>query len=198
MKSVSALLSVAALAVAPSQASALKWKLSSASCNGFPFRQVTLDETCGDADCALGDAVLVTGSVYADRAFYDAPVQLRACLGSWCPDGATADAGTLCDWVTGTQGQQCGEIGKYQVSYDGTVPSDANVPYDVYTYLQGVALRRRATIEIGVGNCGEEGEAFRVATVGLAWAGAAYAAKRRRRRGEEDDDGEREKSSGFV
>ena len=193
MRSVQALLlAAAALAAAPAPAAALRWKISSSSCDGSPFRDLKISVACdGSSSCDLGDTATVTGTVYAASDFDDDKVKLQACFTSYCPEYAATDAGNVCDWLTGADGQECGAAGSYGIYREEEIPSSEQVPSNLYSWLQGLV-----TIRIAVGDedeCEAESGAYSTAysaagLAGLALAGAAYAAKRRRRGGAGDDE----------
>ena len=201
MKSLSTLLSVASLATAPSSVSALRWKLKGSSCDGSPFKNVNIGVTCnGSSSCGLGDTATVSGTVYAKNAFDDdAQVNLQACIVSsyWCPKEASKDAGSICDWLTATDNQSCGQVGNYAVSWTEDIPSSDQVSGSMYSFAKSLVI-----IVMKVGDEEEceadaDGSNMSYSAIGLAslaLIGAAYAAKKRRRDGDNDD----EKATAFV
>lgn len=179
-----------------SAAHGIGWSISGCSSSTFTSRSISI-ACSGSSSCSLGDTARVSGSVYATSSFDDEEVTLQPCILSsslYCPDYARIGAGSLCDWLSPSDGQDCGEAGTYDVYHEEKIPEEDKVP----SYLQSM-LSYGVTVDmvLGDGSCG--GGSYQMAygmagAASLALLGAA--ALRRRRRKREGD--EAEGGPGFV
>jgi len=194
MKSIPALsVLLAASALLPSVA-AISFEVDTAGCDGDPFTGTNgITFTCNDSStCGMGDTVTMAGEVEATSAFSDSEMVVEACVMGVCPEDYRRSAGTLCNWVTPVDGQECGEAGTYSVSGEEAIPSTD------MDWL--VNLSWAITVKIGVDeDC--EGGGYQMAysfagLASLALVGAAYAA--RKKRGGDDYNDEDETGSQFV
>lgn len=100
------------------------------------------------------------------------------------------DAGELCDWLTPTSGQDCGEAGDYEVYHTEDIPANEDVPTSLSWFVS-----QAITVHLIIGDdndCSSSSGYFTMAYsmmgfASLALAGAAYAAKRRVTVGTTDD-----------
>lgn len=113
------------LLTAASASRSVRFSLGSLSCSGGSFQNSGLSVVCND-DCSGGDNVSVSGTISATQAFNDDPVTLMACIMGYCPDQWSLEEGSICDWVTSTDGSDCGTQGTYTVSHEIDIPEEAN------------------------------------------------------------------------
>ncbi|KAL9188906.1 hypothetical protein ACHAXT_011396 [Thalassiosira profunda] len=194
-----ALLALAAATALPA-ASALRWSVTDSSCDGSPFSSLKISVKCnGSSSCGLGDTATVAGTMYATSSFSDSDVTLKPCALGVCPEEAQTRAGKICDWLSASDGQDCGSEGAYAVSYEQKIPEYDDIPSALEWLVSQVV-----TVNMIVGDeeeCEAEGDnnvyGMRYSAAGaasLAILGlGAFAARRRRARGEDN-----EKATRFV
>ena len=187
MKSTSSLflpLPLTILATAVSSVSAIGWSFSSCS-----LTSNNIDVTCnGSSSCGLGDTATVSGSTYASSAFdRDSEVTLQVCVASYCPDVASKSGGKVCDWLTATDGQECGEVGTYTVSHEEDIPSSDDVP-STYQWLLSSTATVKVSVDDGCSQSGWSSMSFSMAGMAmLALVGAGVYAKKKSDKDESSD-----------
>ena len=140
----------------------------------------------------MGDTATVSGSVYASSAFdADSEMTLQVCVASICPDVASKSGGKVCDWLTATDGQDCGEVGTYTVSHEEDIPSSDDIP-STYQWLISSSAKVKVSVdddECSQNNSGWSSMSFSMAGMAmLALVGAGVCAKKKRHKDESSDD----------
>lgn len=127
----------AVLSVIPS-ANAINWSLSSSSCDGSPFKSLNAAVTCnGSSSCGLGDTATVAGTLTATDDFENSDVTLKLCVVGYCPEIAQKGGGKICDdWLTPTDGQDCGEAGQYSISHTEEIPDEEEIPSGFWWFVK--------------------------------------------------------------
>ena len=137
------------IALSTSGADALGWEL--AGCTAEKFSDIEVSVECDDSSsCSPGDTAVATGTATATALFDNEEVTLNVCFmsGMYCPKKAEIGAGTLCDnWLTPTDGQECGAEGGYDVSYEQMIPDQSKIPKKLAQYLSSVV-----TIQTSLGD----------------------------------------------
>mmetsp|Transcript_26034 Transcript_26034/g.61191 ORF Transcript_26034/g.61191 Transcript_26034/m.61191 type:complete len:229 (-) Transcript_26034:374-1060(-) len=100
-------------------ASCPAFKLGTTTCNSGIFSRSKIS-----ASCANDGKVAITGTVTAPSTFEDAEVTFVACLRSTglCLDEYAQNGGSICDFISTTDGSECGSAGTYVIDQEFDVP----------------------------------------------------------------------------
>ena len=116
----------------------------------YYFSEDNVNVTCnGSTSCSLGDVATVNGAleVYSDFDAYSVvTMQLCFVMGTVCPGSASRSGDTICEWLTATDGQTCGEAGNYTVYHLEDIPSAEDIPYTWQQWL----VQNTATVKVSV------------------------------------------------
>ncbi len=139
----------------------------------------------------------------ATDTFSNSDVTLQACVVGYCPEIASKNGGKLCDeWLTATEGQECGEPGAYSISHTEEIPSDEQITESMWWFVKSTV-----TVNMIVGDeeeCDAQADnAYNMSysMVGMAsvvLCAAAYASNKKRRSRSGNNDEEDENGSQFV
>ena len=144
MKSTSVVtLLAASLAATPIEAS-VGFNVDTTTCNGNAFDDLDISITCehyqdSSSTCYFGELVTIDGTVEAIDSFPDTSnVTMKACIWGYCPEENIRQVGTICNWLTPTDNQTCGEVGGYTVHGEEYIPQ-ADIP-DSFSWLVKIHL----------------------------------------------------------
>eukprot|EP00532_Pseudo-nitzschia_australis_P006500 CAMPEP_0168172220 /NCGR_PEP_ID=MMETSP0139_2-20121125/5120_1 /TAXON_ID=44445 /ORGANISM="Pseudo-nitzschia australis, Strain 10249 10 AB" /LENGTH=227 /DNA_ID=CAMNT_0008089821 /DNA_START=40 /DNA_END=723 /DNA_ORIENTATION=+ len=116
------LASILALYLIPtSTASCPGFKLGTTTCNSGIFSRSTISASCAD-----DGKVAITGTVTAPSDFDDAEVTFVPCIRSTgvCFDDYGLEGGNICDFISSSDGSDCGSAGIYTIDQEFDIPEE--------------------------------------------------------------------------